>query len=135
MQPLNPEKSVRSPLVGPLLTFHLHVLWFTELLLAGFLLLLLLLRVVMVVVHVGSCWCCCGGGGDDAGLPAISVTLDLVQGRLGREPDSGLLVRCGRMRRWGGQVEPRRPGLLCCDLGLVRCQRRGVRRGGRRGSG
>lgn len=131
MQPLNPEKSVRSPFVGPLLTFHLHVLWFTELLLAGFLL-LLLLRVVMVVVHVGSC-CCCGGG--DAGLPAISVTLDLVQGRLGREPGSGLLVRCGRMRRWGGQVEPRRPGLLCCDLGLVRCQRRGVRRGGRRGSG
>ncbi len=112
----------------PLLTFHLHVLRFAELLLAGFLL-LLLLRVVMVVVHVGCCCCC------DAGLPAISVTLDLVQGRLGGEPGSGLLLRCGRMRRRGGQVEPLRPGLLCCDLGLVRCQRRGVRRGGRRGSG
>lgn len=108
-----------------LLTFHLHVLWFAELLLAGFL--LLLLR--MVVVHVGSCCC-------DAVLSAISVTLDLVRGRLGGEPGSGLLVRCsGGMRRWGGQVEPRRPGLLCCDLGLVRCQRRGVRRGGQLGSG
>lgn len=110
-------------------TFHLHILRFAELLFAGFLL-LLLLRVMMVVVHVGSC--CCGY---DAVFPAISITLDLVQGRLGREPGSGLLVRCGRMRRWGGQVEPWRPGLLCCDLGLVRCQRRGVRRGGRRGSG
>lgn len=120
--------NVRSPVLGPLLTFHLHVLWFAELLLAGFL--LLLLRVVVVVVHVGSC--CCGY---DAVLPIIFVTLDLVQGRLGGEPGSGLLVRCGRMWRWGGQVEPRRPGLLCCDLGLVRCQRRGVRRGGRRGSG
>lgn len=61
---------------GPLLTFHLHVLRLAQLLLASFLL-LLLLRVVMVVVHAGSC-CCCGS---DAGLPAISVTLDLVQGR------------------------------------------------------
>lgn len=119
-------------LLPPSLTFHLHVLRLAELLLAGFLLLLLLLLLrVVVMVHVGSC-CCCGGGGDDAGL---SVTLDLVQRRLGGEPGSGLLVRCGGMRRWGGQVEPRRPGLLCCDLGLVRCQRRGVRRGGRRGSG
>lgn len=112
----------------PLLAFHFHVLRFTELLLAGFL--LLLLRVVMVVVHVGSCYCGC-----DAVLPACFAAVDLVQGRFGGEPGSGLLVRCGRMRRWGGQVEPLRPGLLCCDLGLVRCQRRGMRRGGRRGSG
>lgn len=40
------------------------------------------------------------------------------------------------MRRWGGQVEPRRPGLLLCDdLGLVRRRRRGARWGGRRGRG
>lgn len=107
------------------LTFHLHVLWLTELLLAGF---LLLLRVV--VIHVGSCRC-----GRDAVHLAISFILDLVQVRFGCEPGSGLLVRRGGMRRWGGQVEPWRPGLLCYDLGLVRCQRRGVRRGGRWGSG
>lgn len=107
-----------------LLTFHLHVLWFAELLLAGFLLLL-----CVVVVHVGSCC-------RDAVLSAISITLDLVRSRLGGEPGSGLLVRCGvGMRRCSGQVEPRRPGLLCCDLGLVHCQRRGVRRGGQLGSG
>lgn len=76
------------------LTFHLHVLRLAELLLAGFLL-LLLLRVVMVVVHVGSC-CCCGGGYDVV-LPAVFVTLDLVQGRFAGEPSSGLLVRCARM--------------------------------------
>lgn len=112
----------------PLLTFHLHVLWLTELLLTGFLL-LLLLRVV--VVHVGS-----GCGGRDAVLPAFDVALDLVQARLdGGEPGSGLLLRCGEMRRWGGQVKPRWPGLLGDDLGLVRCQRRGVRREGLLGSG
>lgn len=87
------------------------------------------------MVHGGSCCRGGGGGGGVAGLPALSVTLDLVQGRFGGEPGSGLLVRRGRTRRWGGQVEPGRPGLLCSDLGLVRYQRRGVRRGGRRGSG
>lgn len=82
-----------------------------------------------MVVHVGSC---CGR---DAGLPDLSVTRDLVQGRFDGEPGSGLLLRRGRTRRWGGQVEPGRPGLLCSDLGLVRYQRRGMRRGGRWGSG
>lgn len=120
--------SVWSCSTGPLLTFHLHVLWFAELLLAGFLLLL-----SVVVVHVGSC-CCCGGG-RNALFPVISVPLDLVLTWLGWEPSFGLLVRCGRMQRWGGQVEPRRTGLLWRVLGLVRCQRRGVRGGGRRGSG
>lgn len=81
------------------------------------------------MVHAGSC---CGR---DAGLPDLSVTRDLVQGRFDGEPGSGLLLRRGRTRRWAGQVEPGRPGLLCSDLGLVRYQRRGVRRGGRWGSG
>lgn len=111
-----------------LLTFHLHVLRLAELLLAGF----LLLRVV--VVHVG-----CGGDGGDALFPAcFRVALDLVQARLdGGAPGSGLRVRCVEVRRWGDgrQVEPRRPGLLCDDLGLVRCQRRGVGRKGLLGSG
>lgn len=81
------------------------------------------------MVHGGS------GCGRDAGLPDLSVTRDLVQGRFDGEPGSGLLLRRGRTRRWGGQVEPGRPGLLCSDLGLVRYRRRGMRRGGRWGSG
>lgn len=85
------------------------------------------------MVHAGSC--CGGGGGGDAGLPDISVTRDLVQGRFDGGPGSGLLLRRGRTRRWGGQVEPGRPGLLFSDLGLVRYRRRGMRRGGRWGSG
>jgi len=83
------EEGARSPsFSAPFLTFHLHVLRFAELLLAGF-----LLRVAMV--HVGSC-CCCGR---DAVLTASSVALDLVRDRLGRDPGSSLLARCGKVHR------------------------------------
>ena len=108
----------------PCLTFHLHILGFAKLLLAGFLLLLLS---VVVVVHIGH-WCC------DEVLP-ICVPLDLVRGRFSGEPGFGLLwAGCRMMQRWGRQVEPRRLGLLYHNLGLVCCQRRWLRRGGRRGS-
>lgn len=114
-------KCTRQCVLWPFLTFHLHILGFTKLLLAGFLLLL-----SVVVVHVGSCC--------DEVLPGIFVPLDLVQGRIRGEPGSGLLVGCWRMRRWARQVEPWRLGLFYHDLGLFCCQRRGLGRGSRRGS-
>lgn len=83
-----------------LFTFHLHILGLAKLLLAGFLLLLL----SVVVVHVGNC---CEGM-----MPVVFVPLELVCCWFRREPVSGLLVRCWRLRRWNRQVEPWRLGLF-----------------------
>lgn len=106
----------------PCPTFHLHILGFAKLLLAGFLLLLLS---VMVVVHVGNCC--------DV-MFVVFVLLDLVWCRFRGEKGPGKLMGCLRMRRRGKQVEPWRLGLFYNDLGLFCSQRRGLREGGRWGS-